>query len=73
MKCTRQALQKEDLSSPPGGLKPCTGVKTPGRAWLKSLLGLNFNLHLLLVALRMIAAGVLTSWLRPARSTPRAA
>jgi tellurite resistance protein TerC len=45
------------------------GVKMLGHAWLKSLLGPNFNLYLLLVVLGVLAAGVLASWLRPARST----
>jgi TerC family integral membrane protein len=48
------------------------GVKMLGHAWLKSLLGQNFNLYLLLVVLGILAAGVLASWLRPAGSTPRA-
>jgi tellurite resistance protein TerC len=45
------------------------GVKMLGHAWLKGLLGPNFNLYLLLVVLGVLAAGVLASWLRPARST----
>jgi tellurite resistance protein TerC len=47
------------------------GVKMLGHAWLKSLLGQNFNLYLLLVVLGILAAGVLASWLRPATWTPR--
>jgi len=47
------------------------GVKMLGHVWLKSLLGPNFNLYLLLVVLGILAAGVLASWLRPATWTPR--
>jgi tellurite resistance protein TerC len=44
------------------------GVKMLTHAWLKSLLGPNFNLYLLLVVLGVLAAGVVASWLhRPGR------
>jgi tellurite resistance protein TerC len=43
------------------------GVKMLVHTWLKSVLGPNFNLYLLLVVLGVLAAGVLASWLRPAR------
>jgi tellurite resistance protein TerC len=39
------------------------GVKMLTHSWLKSLLGPNFNLYLLLVVLAILAAGVLASWL----------
>jgi len=39
------------------------GVKMLTHTWLKSLLGPNFNLYLLLVVLGILAAGVLASWL----------
>ena len=43
------------------------GVKMLTHAWLKSVLGPNFNLYLLAVVLAILAAGVLASWLhRPA-------
>ena len=40
-------------------------------AWLKSLLGPNFNLYLLLVVLAILAAGVVASWLHRPASAPR--
>jgi tellurite resistance protein TerC len=39
------------------------GVKMLAHSWLKSLLGPNFNLYLLVVVLGVLAAGVLASWL----------
>jgi tellurite resistance protein TerC len=43
------------------------GVKMLTHTWLKSLLGPNFNLYLLVAVLAILAAGVLASWLhRPA-------
>ncbi len=44
------------------------GVKMLTHAWLKSVLGPNFNLYLLSVVLAILAAGVAASWLRPRRS-----
>ena len=38
------------------------GVKMLTHAWLKSLLGPNFNLYLLLLILGILATGVLASW-----------
>jgi tellurite resistance protein TerC len=47
------------------------GVKMLTHTWLKSLLGPNFNLYLLLVVLGILAAGVLASWLhRPKAAWP---
>ena len=49
------------------------GVKMLTHSWLKSLLGPNFNLYLLLVVLGVLAAGVLASWLhRPGHGAPAA-
>jgi tellurite resistance protein TerC len=50
------------------------GVKMLTHTWLKSLLGPNVNLYLLLVVLAVLAAGVLASWLHraPARGETRA-
>jgi tellurite resistance protein TerC len=39
------------------------GVKMLTHSWLKSVLGPNFNLYLLLVVLGILALGVLASWL----------
>ncbi len=39
------------------------GIKMLTHTWLKSLLGPNFNLYLLVVVLGILAAGVLASWL----------
>ncbi|HET7293546.1 MAG TPA: TerC family protein [Vicinamibacteria bacterium] len=44
------------------------GVKMLAHSWLKTLLGANFNLYLLLVVLAILAAGVLASWWIPARA-----
>ena len=38
-------------------------MKMLTHTWLKSLLGPNFNLYLLLVVLGILGAGVLASWL----------
>ncbi len=44
------------------------GFKMLAHGWLKSLLGPNFNIYLLLVVLAILAAGVVASWLhRPSR------
>jgi tellurite resistance protein TerC len=43
------------------------GFKMLAHGWLKSLLGQNFNLYLLLVVLGILALGVLASWLFEAR------
>jgi len=48
------------------------GVKMLSHAWLKSLLGPNFNLILLLVVLAVLGAGVMASWLAPGRSASHA-
>jgi tellurite resistance protein TerC len=49
------------------------GFKMLAHSWLKSLLGPNFNLYLLLVVLGILALGVLASWLLKPRPTPDAA
>jgi tellurite resistance protein TerC len=47
------------------------GVKMLAHTWLKSLLGPNFNLYLLLAVLGILAAGVVASWLhRPRAAWP---
>ena len=47
------------------------GVKMLTHAWLKSLLGPNFNLYLLLAVLAILAAGVVASWLHRPAAAPR--
>jgi tellurite resistance protein TerC len=49
------------------------GFKMLAHGWLKTLLGPNFNLYLLLVVLTVLAPGVLASWLLKERPTPEAA
>jgi TerC family integral membrane protein len=44
------------------------GVKMLAHTWLKKLLGPDYSLYLLLVVLGVLAAGVLASRLRPART-----
>jgi tellurite resistance protein TerC len=44
------------------------GMKMLAHAWLKAVLGPNFNLYLLMVVLGILAAGALASWLLPPRS-----
>jgi tellurite resistance protein TerC len=45
------------------------GFKMLAHSWLKSLLGPNFNLYLLLVVLGILALGVLASWLLNPRAS----
>ena len=45
------------------------GVKMLTHSWLKSVLGPNFNVYLLLVVLGILAAGVLASWLHRPRDS----
>ena len=47
------------------------GVKMLAHTWLKSLLGLSFNLYLLLVVLGILAAGVVASWLHRPKAAQR--